>query len=128
MTPRRLAFVHNAEKGTLLTNLVCEATTTDLLATNGDPPPTVPDPPTPDFPSPVTPPPDEIIFPDGPVKACVAWTQNQLAYTSDLLLHHILSEATAGTAGTALHDTAVNFHALGVAVGDVVENLSSGSY
>lgn len=128
LTPRRLSFVHDAETGALLTNLVCEATTTDLLATNGDPPPTVPDPPTPDYPSPVTPPPDEIIFPEGPVKAAVGWTQDQLGYTADLLLHHVLSETTAGTTGTALYDTEVDFHSLGVAIGDVVENLDSGSY
>jgi hypothetical protein len=88
---------------------------------------TVPDPPPPE--PPPEPPPPIPLLPDppweGPVKACVAWTQSQLGYTDDLLLHHYHGTATAGTGGVNLHDAAADFVTLGVAVGDTIEELGT---
>jgi len=83
-------------------------------------PPTPPPPPLP--PGPPDPPSEPW---EGPIKACIAWTQDQLGYTDDLLLHHYASVATAGTTGTDLYDTEADFITLGVAVGDAVEEMGT---
>jgi hypothetical protein len=81
---------------------------------------------------PANPPPDDPEWPEppeieewemweGPVKACVAFNKKQIGYTDDLLRHHVLSVAGAGTGGIDLFDFAVDFIVLEIAVGDLVE-------
>lgn len=68
---------------------------------------------------------------EGPVKACIAYTEDQIAYTDDLLRHHVYSQGTAGTGGGGgldLFDNTLDFVALEVAFGDVVENPDPASH
>jgi hypothetical protein len=122
---REASFQDDRELGTTTTKLTLESESELLYGETVDiPPPPPPEPPEP--PTPPIGPPGEPWA--GPVKACVAWTHDQLGYTSDLLLHHCASAATAGTGGTDLYDTAVDFVVLGIAIGDAVEEVGSSSH
>lgn len=117
---RGVSFRDEPVMGTAITSLELESENVLLQGETVDIPiPPPPEPPEP--PPPPIPPPSEMW--EGPIKACVAWTKSQLGYTNDLLLHHVSSETTAGTAGIHLYDTAVDFHDLNIAVGDTVENM-----
>ena len=128
--PRRVSFRHDPDTGVMLTDVTVEAYTTPELAVTGDPPPAPPDPADPELPPvPIIPPVPPLWT--GPVKAAFAHTQTDFGYTADLLLRHVDSTATAGTAGTDLYDTSIDDHPgedfddIGVAVGDHVENLTT---
>ncbi len=83
------------------------------------PPPEPPLPPPPPIPPPLPP------LPDLPIKAAVNVIWFKIGYTNDLLRNHVNSIATAGTGGFALFDTTVDFVSIGVAIGDVVEDLTT---
>jgi len=125
--PRRVSFRHDAETGMLLTDMTVEGYTTPELAVTGDPPLSPPDAPAPELPPGPIPPPTPEPW-EGDVKACLAFTGQQIAVTDDLLRHHVESTCTAGTSGTTLYDTAVDFEALEVEAGDIVENLDDHSW
>jgi len=128
--PRRVSLRHNSDTGTLMTDITAEGYTTAELAVTGDPPPSPPDPPDPELPPDPTPAPTPGLW-TGAVKAAVAWNGSQIGYTADLLRHQVVSTTTAGTSGTTLYDTSLDdhpgedFNDVGVAVGDLVENLST---
>jgi len=122
---RGVEFNDKSKDGTCLTSLVLEKASAILIGETV----TVPSEPTPASPLPPPGPiPPPTIPPTGPIKAAIAWTYNQVGYTSDLLRHHVDSDATAGTGVLVLFDVNVDFVALGIAVGDTVENMSSGAY
>ena len=122
---RQVRFNDDASDGSSTTSLVVEKANDILVGEIY----TVPSEVTPARPSPPPLPlPPPSVLPEGPVKAAVAWTYDQIGYTSDLLRHHVDSAATAGTAGVDLFDTEVDFEELEVAIGDMVENMTSGVY
>ena len=122
---REVEFDDKSQEGTCLTSLVLEKASNILMGETvtvpSEPAPASPLPPPAPLPPPTIPPP-------GPMKAAVAWTYDQAGYTSDLLRHHVDSTATLGTGILALFDVNVDFVALGIAIGDTVENMSSGAY
>ena len=121
--PAQVVFNINNEGGYVLTDITFRQYAYGVPGID-NPIPTAP--PTPPDPPPPPAPPDPPAEPwEGPVKACVAWTHDQLGYTSDLLLHHYAAPATAGTTGTDLYDTEADFITLGVAVGDTVEEMGT---
>lgn len=87
------------------------------------PPPEYPpwDPPIGPLPPPIEPPAIE----DLPVKACVNIIGTQMGYTDDLLEHHVNSVCEAGSGAALIIDSTVDFVTLGIAVGDVAENLTT---
>lgn len=120
---RGVAFRDLPAAGTTTTTLTLEAESViqagEYVEVPIPPPPEPPDPPDP----PIPPPPDPPW--EGPIKACVAWTKDAVAYTPDLLLRHTVSVTTAGTGGVDLFDTTADFVTLGIVVGDVIENLAT---
>ena len=122
---RGVEFNDKARDGTSLTSLTLEKASAILIGEAV----TIPDEPIPAKPLPPPAPiPPPTVPPPGPMKAAVAWTYDQIGYTSDLLRHHTDSTATIGTGVLALFDNTVNFVALGIAIGDTVENMTSGVY
>jgi len=89
----------------------------------------VPPPPTPDEPyappHPLTPPIEPLA---GDVRRAIVWTQNELAYTDDMLRHYVKAVATAGTVGVTLADLLADYGASGVEAGDTVYNPGTGTY
>lgn len=122
---REVEFADDPAGGTCLTSLVLEKVTYILIGETV----TVPIEPTPAAPLPPAPPLPSPWLPwTGPIKMLVAWDKGWMGWTADFLRHHVSSVATAGTGPADLFDTAVDFIALGVAVGDTVENMASGAY
>lgn len=120
---RETKFNDMTADGTTGTTLVLEKETEWMDGEKEDIPSAPPPEPPANPPAPWFPP--EVPVWDGPVKAAVAWNCKQLGYTPDFLLHHVLSTATGG-GGVNLVDTTVDFVAIGVVVGDFVENLTDG--
>lgn len=121
-------ITYDAEARVLLVNFTAEGETFATTSADGDPPITPPEPPDPS-PPPPTPPPAEMW--QGPVKAAIVYTTDQVGYTPDLLRHYIVSTATAGTGGTTLIDTSIDdnpgadYNDFPLEVGDAVYNPST---
>jgi len=121
---RGVEFNDNVEAGTSLTSLTLEKASEILYGETVivpiEPVPAAPLPP----PAPIEPP---TIPPPGPPGMAIAWDCEHLGWTENFLRHHVSSLVT-GIVGLVLEDTAQNFVALGIAAGDTVENMSSGTY
>lgn len=123
---REMQFTDGAEAGTSQTSLVLEKTSEIMYGETV----TVPDEPEPE--PPFTPPVPLLpptVPPPGPVKMTVAWTRDCVGWTADFLLHHTFSIVTDWDLPTLIfEDNTQDFVTAGIAVGDVVENMSSGVY